>query len=134
IQQRTKSMNIAYWCVLIAGLLPYLAIGVAKWNRSYLRHNGDPRAWEAKLTGTPARAHAAHLNSFEAFPLFAAGVIVAGIARAPSATVDVIAMIFIAARIAYLVAYLADADKLRSLIWMVGMGCSISLFVVAGRA
>ena len=34
-------MTIAYWCVLIAGLLPYVAAGIAKWDRTY--DNRDPR-------------------------------------------------------------------------------------------
>jgi uncharacterized MAPEG superfamily protein len=127
-------MTIAYWCVLVAGLLPYVAIGVAKWDRSYLKHNDQPREWEATLTGLPARAHAAHLNSFEAFPLFAAAVLIASQARATPATIDNIALLFVGARIAYLVAYLADTDKLRSLLWMVGTGCSVALFIVAARA
>lgn len=36
--------------------------------------NHHPRAQQARLTGFGARALAAHLNSIEAFPLFAAGV------------------------------------------------------------
>ncbi len=127
-------MTTAFWCVLVAGLLPYVAIGIAKWDRSYLAHNNQPREWEATLSGMPARAHAAHLNAFEAFPLFAAGVVIASLAKAAPGTIDNIAMLFVAARIAYLVAYLADTDKLRSLVWMVGLGCSVALFVVAAKA
>lgn len=126
-------MTIAYWCVLAAGLLPYVAIGIAKWDRTYLSHNTDPRAWEATLTGMQARAHAAHLNGFEAFPLFAAGVVIASICKAPGGTVDTIAITFVAARIAYLGAYLANTDKLRSLVWMVGIACNVALFVIAAR-
>ncbi len=127
-------MTTAYWCVLAAGLLPYLAIGFAKWDKTYLAHNAEPRAWEAKLTGLQARAHAAHLNGFEAFPLFAAGVIIASQCKAPVATVDALAVAFLTARLAYLAAYLGNADKLRSLVWMVGIIANIALFAVAARA
>ena len=126
-------MTIAFWCVLAAGLLPYVAIGIAKWDRAYLSNNADPRAWEATLKGIQARAHAAHLNGFEAFPLFAAGVVIASICNAPVATVDTLAITFVAARITYLGAYLANTDKLRSLVWMVGVACNVALFVIAAR-
>ena len=44
-------MTIAYWCVLAAGLLPYIAITFAKWDKTYLRGNAAPREWEAQLQG-----------------------------------------------------------------------------------
>jgi uncharacterized MAPEG superfamily protein len=127
-------MTIAFWCVLIAGLLPYAAIGIAKWDKTYLRNNDRPRDWEAKLSGLPARAHAAHLNSFEAFPLFAAGVVIASFCRSPQSIVDRIAIAFVVTRIAYLWCYTSDQAMLRSLVWMVGLALCIALFVVAAFA
>jgi len=124
-------MTTAYWCVLIAGLLPFLAIGIAKWDKTYLRNNAAPREWESKLQGRQARAHAAHLNSFEAFPLFAAGVLVAAACKAPQASVDALAIGFVIARLAYLGCYLADLATLRSLVWMAGTGFSVALFFAA---
>ena len=123
-------MTIAYWCVLAAGLLPYLAISIAKWDKTYLRNNAAPREWESRLQGMQARAYGAHLNSFEAFPLFAAGVLIAAACKAPQASVDGIAVGFIVARLAYLACYVGDLARLRSLVWMVGFGLSIALFVV----
>ena len=90
-------MAIAFWCVLVAALLPYVAVGIAKWDKSYLLHNDQPREWETTLTGRQARAHAAHLNSFEAFPLFAAALLVAVYCKAPQPTVDYLAITFIVA-------------------------------------
>ena len=98
-------MTIALWCVLLAGLMPFVAIGFAKWGGF---DNRNPRDWEARLTGRRSRAHAAHLNSFEAFPLFAAGVIIATIAKAPHGIIDTIAILFIVARSGYIWCYLAD--------------------------
>ena len=124
-------MTIAYWCVLAAGLLPYLAITIAKWDRTYLRGNAAPREWEAKHQGKQARAHAAHRNSFEAFPLFAAGVLIAAACKASQASVDGIAIGFIIARLTYIACYVGNLATLRSLVWMVGMGCSVALYFVA---
>lgn len=127
-------MTIAYWCVLAAGLLPYIAITFAKWDKTYLRGNAAPREWEAQLQGMQSRAHAAHLNSFEAFPLFAAAVVIASLCRAPQSTLDYIAIAFVMVRVAYLACYLANLATLRSLVWMVGMGLNVWLFLIAAKA
>lgn len=119
-------MTTAYWCVLIAGVLPYLATIVAKGGVKF--DNNNPRDWLAKQEGWRRRANAAQANGFETFPLFAAAVVVAHLTHGPQARVDQLAMVFIAARVAYLGAYLADVAPLRSVLWMTGLGCSIALF------
>ncbi|MEO8101741.1 MAG: MAPEG family protein [Betaproteobacteria bacterium] len=124
-------MTIAFWCVLAAGLLPYCAIAIAKWDKTYLRNNAAPREWEARLLGRQSRAHAAHLNSFETFPLFAAGVMVAAFCKAPQASVDGIAIAFVVTRLAYIACYVNNLATLRSLVWMAGFGLSIASFFVA---
>ena len=122
-------MTIALWCVVIAGFLPYVAVLLAK--RAPGFDDRNPRAWLAQQEGVQARAHAAHLNSFEALPFFAAAVIVAHMLRGPQALVNVLAMIFIAARIVYLICYLSDRASLRSAVWTVGFGAVLAIFVVA---
>jgi uncharacterized MAPEG superfamily protein len=121
-------MTTAFWCVFIAGLLPYIAslaakVGAADFN------NEAPREWLAKQGGYRARANAAQQNSFEAFALFAAAVIVAHIVRGPQAQVDTLAMVFIAARVLYLIMYLRVWGTLRSLVWAVGMVCTVWIFL-----
>jgi uncharacterized MAPEG superfamily protein len=124
-------MTIAFWCVLVAGLLPYIAVGLAKADKSYLRHNDAPRDWEARLQGRQSRAHAAHLNSFEAFPLFAAGVLVAAFCKAPQGMIDGIAIAFVITRVVYIVCYVHNLATLRSVVWMAGLALSVALFFVA---
>lgn len=119
-------MTIAYWCVLIAGLLPYAATLSAKLGTRF--DNRHPREWLAKQTGWRARANAAQQNAFEAFPLFAVAVLVAHQLGAPQARVDLLAEIFIAARVAYLIAYLADQAILRSLVWFAGIASAVMIF------
>lgn len=123
-------MTTAYWCVLAAGLMPYLFVAIAKTTGSRF-DNRDPRAWESRLVGLPARALAAHLNSFEAFPLFAAAVIIAHLMQAPQARVDGLALAFIALRLGYGVCYLAGWATLRSLVWLLALGCCVALFFIA---
>lgn len=123
-------MTLAYWCVLIAALLPYLFTGVAKTAPGY--DNRRPRDWLAGLEGRHARAHAAQLNSFEALPGFAAAVIIAHLAGgAAQGTVDGLAIAWVLLRIGYGVAYVIDQDKLRSLLWLAAMGVVVALFVTA---
>lgn len=123
-------MTTAYWCVLAAGLLPYLFTAIAKLTGARF-DNRDPRSWQAHLSGLPARAHAAHLNSFEAFPLFAAAVIIAQLAQAPQARIDQLALAFVALRLGYGICYLANWATIRSLVWALGFACVIALFVIA---
>lgn len=121
-------MTVAYWCVLVAALLPLIATGIAKAGGERY-NNRYPRAWLDKQQGYRARAAAAQSNSFEAFPFFAAAVIVAHLTHAPQARVDLLAVVFIVARIAYVVCYVADWHWARSFVWFVGWIACIAIFV-----
>lgn len=125
-------MSLALWCVLLAGLLPVLTVVFAKWGRPDF-DNGEPRAWMEKLTGRRRRADYAHRNHFEAFPFFAAAVIIAQQLHAPQATVNTLAALFIVARVAYTVLYLVDRPTLRSIMWAVAYACVIGLFITAAQ-
>ncbi len=120
-------MTIAYWCVLFMGLFPYVAAGIAK--KGFEGYdNGMPRQWLAKQTGFRARANAAQANLFESLPLFFASVIIASIADAPQDRIDLLAIGFVLARIAYLVCYVADWPTTRSIVWLVGLTCVVTIF------
>ena len=123
-------MTAAYWCVLVAALLPIVWAGAAKAGaRGY--NNARPREFLGALSGWPARANFAQQNSYEAFPPFAAGVIIAHLCNAPQPTIDALAVTFIAARVAHGFCYIADRAGLRSLVWLVGLACVVGLFVTA---
>lgn len=124
-------MTIAYWCVLIAGLMPLFTVAIAKRGRPDF-DNAEPRAWLDKQSGLRRRADYAHRNHFEAFPFFAAGVIIAQQVHAAQNMLNLLALVFIAARIAYTVLYLADRPSLRSAVWGVAFLAAIGLFVLAG--
>ena len=127
-------MTTADACILVACLLPIACAGIAKWRGfGKPRHDGgfdnhNPRHWLASLEGFQARANAAQLNSFEALPIFIAGVLVAGRMHAPQPLIDALALAFVAARIGYIGAYLADRANLRSILWMLGLSCCIAMF------
>jgi uncharacterized MAPEG superfamily protein len=122
-------MTTAYWCVLIAALLPYAGTVIAKATGERY-NNRDPRAWLDRQSGISRRADNAQKNGFEAFPFFAAAVIVAHLAHVPQQRIDILAIVFVAARLAYLVCYLADWQAARSLVWLVGLGACVALFLI----
>ena len=120
-------MTIAYACVLFMGLMPYVAAGIAK--QGFKQYdNSMPRQWLAKQTGFRARANAAQANLFESLPLFFAAVIIASIANAPQARIDLLAIGFVISRIAYLICYVANWPTVRSVVWLLGLACVITIF------
>lgn len=123
-------MHTALLCVLIAGLLPYLYTGIAK-VAGPRYDNRDVRGWQGRLAGLPYRAHAAHLNSFESFPLFAAAVLAALATGADATRVNLLAIGYVVLRLVYGVVYLMDLAALRSLVWFAALGCSIAIFACA---
>jgi uncharacterized MAPEG superfamily protein len=123
-------MTIAFWCVFVAGLLPYIAALAAKAGASGYDNN-DPRAWLARQEGVRAPANPAQQNGFEAFGLFAAAVLVAHAAQAPQHRVDQLAVVFIAARAVYLPVYLKGWGTARTLVWASGMVATVWIFLAA---
>lgn len=121
-------MTTAYWCVLAAALMPYVAVSIAKSGGERF-DNSNPRLWLEKQQGFRARANAAQANSFEAFPFFAAAVIVAHLAQAPQDRIDALAVMFVLARAAFIVFYVADWHWARSIVWTIGIVATITIFV-----
>ena len=127
-------MTVALWCILIALMLNPLCALIAKVasGRFGLKDNHDPRAFLDTLAGLPRRAHAAQQNGYEAFPAFAAAVLVADIVgNAEQVTQDVLGVMYITSRLLYIICYLADWAALRSLVWFAGLAIIVSFFAVS---
>ena len=124
-------MSIAYWCILVAALLPYGWVALAK--RTGPRYNNrDPRQWVARQEDPRVqRAYAAHLNAFEAFAPFAAAVLMAQAAGVPVALVQALALAFVGFRLLHGVFYLTALHWMRSLAWLGGFVCVAWLMVAA---
>ncbi|GAB1596635.1 MAPEG family protein [Lysobacter claricitrinus] len=124
-------ISIAYWCVLIAAALPYLWTVIAK-SRGERYDNREPRVWLARQTDPRVqRANGAQMNAFEAFPAFAAGVILAHLAGVADDRVSLLAIIFIVARVLHGAFYIAGLPRARSLSWAAGILC---VFALLGQA
>lgn len=126
-------MSIAYWCVFIAAVLPYLlALTWRLGNPTYgLAANRAPRRFAETLTGWRQRAHWAHLNGLETFAPFAVAVIVAHQLGAPQTRLDALAVAYIGFRLAHAGFYLADLGVLRSLAFGGGGACTLAVFFSA---
>ncbi len=125
-------MSIALWCVFVAAIFPYAFTVLAKTEGRY--NNRAPRKYLEERTGKHQRANWVQMNSFEAFPAFAAAVLAAHVTASAGNLVDILAMVFIGARILYGIFYVADKPSLRSLAWFVGFGCMVAIFIIAGVA
>lgn len=124
-------MTIAYVCLLIAVLLPYVWVFIAKQTGERL-DNHDPRAWQARQTSPRAqRAYAAHLNAFEALPAFVAGVLAAQLAGVAASVIGGLAVAFVVFRVLHGVLYVTDKPALRSPVWGLGFLCVLALLVLA---
>jgi len=123
-------LTIPITSLLIMALMPLVGAAAAKWGfESYDNHN--PRAWLAQQTGFRARANAAQANTFEAFPFFAVGVLLAIWTHVDPVWLDRICMAFVVFRGLYMWAYLTDRASLRSTVWALAYLCCISLFVTS---
>jgi uncharacterized MAPEG superfamily protein len=124
-------MTFAYWCVALAAFLPLLWVGAAKVGGSDY-DNAKPRIFLRNLRGWPQRANWAQSNSYEAFPPFAAAVIIASLAGANQSIVDTLAGIFIFARLLHGIFYILDKPTQRSLAWAVGFFSMVAIFLSVG--
>ena len=124
-------MTIAFWCVFSAILLPYVWTIVAKAGPTPYDNN-SPREFCEAQTGYRQRAYWAAQNSFESLPVFAAAVIIAYLVGviAP-ATLNCLALAFIACRILHGILYLLDWASLRTFIWLIAQGCIVAMFVLS---
>ena len=124
-------MTFAIAMILLAALAPYVTVGFAKRGVGAAYDNAAPRDWAGRQDDWRARAIAAHQNHFEAFAPFAAGVLVAILARADPMVIDALAGSFIGLRVLYTFAYMKGAATLRSLLSSLGFFCVAALFAVS---
>ena len=126
-------MQISYFsicAILLAGILPFIWTGYAKitsqkYNNSTTRDSSD------KFTGESKRAHFAHLNSFEALPLFVGSVIIAHINQVPLFTLHSLTAIYLTLRILYGFLYIYNLATLRSTVWTLALFCNLGLLILS---
>ena len=121
-------MTVAEWCVFGSLGLYLLTIVPIKWI-GYRRYDNarprDPAFYDDPLR---ARALGAHQNGIEAFPFFAAAVLLAEFRVGPQRLIDELAILFLIVRIAYVFTYLGNRPTLRSILWGIGFAINIAIF------
>ena len=131
--------TVAYWCLLVAALLPIACAALAKWGmfsvpaRQGGYDNNNPRAWLARQTDWRARANSAQANTFEALPFFFAAVIIAHQLQASQTRLDLFAFVFVVLRMAYVIMYVADMAKSRSVLWFLALLVNIGILFLGYR-
>ncbi len=129
-------MTVLLGCVAVSCFLPYLAAAAQAWAKFRTEghyDNASPRAQTARLEGYGQRAAWAQANTWEALTLFFAAAFTARLTGADSDPAGWLGVGFVAARIAYLGAYLANLPTLRSVVWTAATLCTAGLFVLAAR-
>jgi len=121
-------MTIAELCLLGAVILTIVSIVPAKLNGAREYDNGNPRDPRFYTPGLRVRSQGAHLNGYEAFPFFAASVILAEMRLVPQSMVNALAAAFLVARILYVLLYLTDRPTSRTVAWSVGLLCNLAIF------
>ncbi|MCA0939024.1 MAPEG family protein [Yangia mangrovi] len=95
------------------------------------RYAASPRDEGRELTGLAGRAQRAMNNHFEGLLLFAIAVTVVTYADKANSLTALCALLYLAARIVYLPAYLLGWTPWRSLVWFAGFLATAALLIAA---
>ena len=121
-------MTVAEWCVFAVVALYLLTIVPVKWIGARRYNNAQPRDPAFYQDAIRARALGAHQNGIEAFPFFAAAVLLAEFRSAPQNLINELAVLFLIVRIAYVLTYIGNRPRLRSILWNLGFTINIAIF------
>ena len=103
-------------------ITPVKALGYRRYDNSKPR---DPAFYDDPLR---ARALGAHQNGIEAFPFFAVAVLLAEFRICPQNLINELAILFLIVRVAYILTYLGNRPRLRSILWNTGFAINIAIF------
>ncbi|KAJ4424995.1 hypothetical protein N0V82_000277 [Gnomoniopsis sp. IMI 355080] len=141
--------HLAYYSVPAALLLAFLPSGYKMATAGKHADTAMPRRVLANLEKDPSidkqmvlrlqRADAASANAFETIGLYAGGIAAAGAAGVPASTLNYLGVGYVASRLVYNVVYVFLQDNrkfapVRSLVWNVGLGVIVTLWIKAGNA
>lgn len=123
-------MTFAYWSIILCAVLAYFTVLYAKFGEGFSNHN--PREYLENLKeGKRKRAFWAQQNTLEILPLYIGAIIIGHLQNIDIYILNAIALVFLGSRVLYALAYIYDRPNLRSIIWSVGFGCIIGIFVLA---
>jgi len=121
-------MTIAEYCVFATVVLYLLTIVPIKWLAFREYDNAKPRDPAFYEDAIRHRALGAHQNGIEAFPFFAVAVLLAEFRGAPQNLINELAILFLIVRVAYVLTYIGNRPRLRSILWSIGFAINIAIF------
>ena len=121
-------MTVAEYCIFACVAIYLLTIVSVKRSGSGQYDNSKPRDPAFYEDAIRARALGAHQNGIEAFPFFAAAVLLAEFRAAPQNLINELAVLFLIVRIAYVLTYIGNRPRLRSILWNVGFVINVGIF------
>jgi uncharacterized MAPEG superfamily protein len=121
-------MTVAEWCVFAVVALYLLTIVSVKWIGAQQYDNAQPRDPAFYRDAIRVRALGAHQNGIEAFPFFAAAVLLAEFRSAPQNLINELAVLFVIVRVAYVLTYVGNRPRLRSILWNLGFTINVAIF------
>ncbi|KAI1770497.1 hypothetical protein F4818DRAFT_257445 [Hypoxylon cercidicola] len=141
--------NISYWTIpaaLFLALLPRVYSGLTGPGTKFFDPS-NPRTFAARLDGAEIdkklrlrlqRAEAVVANAFETLGLYAAAVTAGNAAGVQAGTMNTLSLGYLASRVLYTWVYIWGQESrkispLRTVIWGVGMGFSMAMFIAASR-
>ena len=124
-------MTTPLWCLGIVALLPYLMASVAGYYKSQQLgpyDNESPRDQATQLTGAGARAVWAQANAWEGVAVFTVAVVLNQLkGDADPERSAMLAQLFVVCRVLHGGFYVANLDKLRSLVFTLSFIAAIML-------
>ena len=121
-------MTVAEYCIFGVVAIYLLTIVLVKWLGFRQYDNSKPRDPAFYDDALRARALGAHQNGIEAFPFFAVAVLLAEFRGAPQNLINELAVLFVIVRIAYVLTYIGNRPRLRSILWSIGFVINIAIF------
>ena len=121
-------MTVAEFCIFGVVAIYLLTIVPVKWFSSRKYDNSKPRDPAFYEDALRSRALGAHQNGIEVFPFFAAAVLLAEFRGAPQNLINELAVLFVIVRVAYVLTYVGNRPRLRSILWNVGFVINVAIF------
>ncbi len=122
------SILALYGLLVIITIVIQVLLAIPQVGLPYL---ATPRDEGRELTGTAGRALRCLDNSVVAMALFAPAILILDAKTGFTSTTLLMAQIFLLARVAYLVVYLAGIPWVRTGIWAVGLLATAYLYLLA---
>jgi len=126
----TPELTVLTLAALLQGV-QFLAFSIAANRQVGPRTALGPRDTPIQLTGTAGRLQRALNNHFEGLILFTIACLVVTLSNRSGEFTATCAWVYLAARIAYVPAYVFGLTPWRSVIWCVGFGATFLMLIAA---